>query len=247
MAVRADRRGRRYRRRVRGRLPDEQPRPPRARRAGLLQPRLDLRSGWPRSTSTAGRRRASRAGWRGSASSPLPLHLLPDRPSTADRRRRASAHRTEPARLSGSCRSSNGPSSPASWPGHSRHPSPGGEPGMSTTTDSGIATEVDLSVDLGRGLVLANPLSGRVGHLWLRRRVRRRGRRQSPRRDLLQGHDAPLAHRQSATARDRDAGRDAQLDRPAEPRRRGRDREVRRSLGVVDRAGDRQRGRRIGR
>ena len=38
---------------------------------------------------------------------------------------------------------------------------------MSTTTDSGIVTEVDLTVDLGRGLVLANPLmvaSGTFGY-----------------------------------------------------------------------------------
>ena len=107
-------------------------------------------------------------------------------------------------------------------------------------------TEVDLSVDLGRGL-LRNPLLVASGTFGYGDRVRRRRRRPAARRHLLQGDHAPAAHRQPAAARDRDAGRDAQLDRAAEPGRRRGARQVRRDVGRLEGAGDRQRRRRVGR
>ena len=64
--------------------------------------------------------------------------------------------------------------------------------------------------------------------------------------DLLQGDDPQGADRQSDAPRVRDAGRDAELDRSAEPGRRRRHREVRRDLGDLARADHRQRRRRIG-
>ena len=68
----------------------------------------------------------------------------------------------------------------------------------------------------------SQPDPRRVRHVRLRHRVRRRRRRPAARRDLLQGHDAQAADRQPHPARDRDAGRDAELDRAPEPgRRRG--------------------------
>ena len=87
----------------------------------------------------------------------------------------------------------------------------------------------------GAGLVLAEPDPRRVRHVRLRHRVRRRRRRPAPRGDLLQGHDAQAADRQRHAARDRDTGRDAELDRPPEPGRRRRHREVRRERGPAGR------------
>ena len=92
------------------------------------------------------------------------------------------------------------------------------------------------------------PDPGRLGHVRLRHRVRRRRRCPAPRRDLLQGHDAPAADRQPHPAGDRDAGRDAQLDRPAEPRRRRRrSRKYGPTWQRLARPGDRQRRRRVDR
>ena len=92
----------------------------------------------------------------------------------------------------------------------------------------------------------AEPDPRGVGHVRLRRRVRRRRRRRPARGDLLQGNDPAAADRQPDAARDRDAGRDAQLDRPPEPGRRRRHREVRRDVDGLARAGHRQRRGRVG-
>ena len=92
----------------------------------------------------------------------------------------------------------------------------------------------------------AEPDPRRIGHVRLRRRIRRCRRRRPARRDLLQGDDAQGADRQPDAAGDRDAGRDAQLDRAPEPgRRRGR-RQVRRHLGDLGVPGPGQRRGRIG-
>ena len=93
----------------------------------------------------------------------------------------------------------------------------------------------------------SQPDPGRLRHVRLRHRVRRRRRHPAPRRDLLQGHDPPGARRQPHAAGHRDAGRHAQLDRPAEPGRRRRRRQVRPDLGRLAGAGHRQRRRRVDR
>ena len=104
---------------------------------------------------------------------------------------------------------------------------------MSTTTESGIVTEVDLSVDLGRGLVLANPLSVTSGRpLRLRRRVRRRGCRTW----IDSARSSPRARRSTRASAIRHGAwspPDAQLDAPAGPQASRRS-SIHRSLGVVD-------------
>ncbi len=117
-----------------------------------------------------------------------------------------------------------------------------------TLAERAALDRIDLSVDLApeRGCRCESH-PRRLGHVRLRHRIRRGRRRPAPRRDLLQGNDAEAAGRQSAPARDRDAGRDAQFDRPAEPRRRRGHREVRPDLAGLAGAGHRQRGRRVDR
>ena len=119
---------------------------------------------------------------------------------------------------------------------------PGAPPSPRPTMSEREALDrIDLSVDLaparGRGSAppAGEPDPRRLGHVRLRRRIRRGRRRPAPRRDLLQGHDAAAAGRKPAAARHRDAGRDAQLDRPAEPGRRRGHREVRPDLGRAGR------------
>ena len=139
-----------------------------------------------------------------------------------DRRRRAVAEQKYPAARKAGQRAL-GPPSPivdAGWVG-------GGavEPARGRRCRSGRP--------LGRPRAragAAEPDPRRLGDVRLRGRVRRRRRRRSARRDLLQGHDAQGADRQPDAARNRDAGRDAQLDRAPEPGRRRRHREVRRDL-----------------
>ena len=109
------------------------------------------------------------------------------------------------------------------------------------------ADAVDLSVDLGRGLVLPNPIlvaSGTFGY----------GVEYGDVVDVdrlggicCKGTTLKAAHRQPDAARDRDAGRDAQLDRAPEPGRRRGHREVRRDVDDVEDAGHRQRRGRVGR
>ena len=120
--------------------------------------------------------------------------------------------------------------------------------GSSRSAVAGAAERrADLSVDLGRGLVLANPIlvaSGTFGYgieYGDVVDVQRIGG------DLLQGHDVEAADRQPAAARDRDAGRDAQLDRAPEPGRGRGHREVRAALAGVADQGPRQRLRRVDR
>ena len=97
------------------------------------------------------------------------------------------------------------------------------------------AGAVDLTVDLGRGLVLPNPIlvaSGTFGY----------GVEYGDVVDVdrlggicCKGTTLKAADRQPDAAGDRDAGRDAQLDRAPEPGRRRRHREVRRDVDDLDR------------
>ena len=108
------------------------------------------------------------------------------------------------------------------------------------------AGDVDLTVDLGRGLVLPNPIlvaSGTFGYGIEYGDVVDVDRLGA----ICCKGTTPAADRQSDTARDRDAGRDAELDRTAEPGRRSGRRQVRGGLGDLEGAGHRQRRRRIGR
>ena len=79
--------------------------------------------------------------------------------------------------------------------------------GPPTLAEREALDRIDLSVDLApeRGLLLAEPDPRGLGHVRLRRRVRRGRRRPAHRRDLLQGDHAAAARRQPAAARDRDA------------------------------------------
>ena len=124
---------------------------------------------------------------------------------------------------------------------------PTGAAGSQLPAPAPPAAEPDLAVDLGRGLVLANPIlvaSGTFGY-----GIEYGDVVDDPaaRRDLLQGHDAEAADRQPHAPRDRDARRHAQLDRPPEPGRRRGHREVRRHVDRLEGAGDRERRRRVGR
>ena len=125
------------------------------------------------------------------------------------------------------------------------------EAGAKVSTPAPIASpppaDVDLTVDLGRGLVLPNPIlvaSGTFGY----------GIEYGDVVDVdrlgaicCKGTTLkPRIGNVHATG-DRDAGRDAQLDRPPEPGRRCGRREVRRDVGGLEGASHRERGRGVGR
>ncbi len=124
-------------------------------------------------------------------------------------------------------------------------PAPGG--GRSGAPSGFDPASVNLAVDLGRGLVLANPILVASGTFGYGVEYADVVDIQRHRRDLLQGHHPAAPGRQPASAGDRDAGRDAQLDRPPEPRDRRGPRAVCAAVGDLAGPGHRQRRRRVDR